>query len=150
MLKGDALLDRSRVEVFSIVRQPLERAVSLCGVCVGIGDELLTVEMFEDWVLRGMPAPPISGLDIPLTAPMVEFLRPGEADYVGRYEQREEALRRIGGITQMRLSGNLYKGFTRHKPWPQYYQKREVLEAVRRKYVADFKGYDYNDEVETF
>lgn len=123
---------------FSILRNPFDRAVSLCAYLHG-RSRVCTPEMFAEWVARGCGAPSHPSIGASISEPQTHWL----TDRVirCRFEHREEDLKPIVERIGERPWRYIPKqnASLRRPDWREYYRSEEVRLAVLQRYESDFE-----------
>jgi len=128
--------------IFTIVRHPLDRLVSLCGYVLRppYNGRVLTPEMFHAWVKGGMldrdggqyTVYSTQPYAFDLCTPQMDCLDGVPINKTFRFERLEDLEL---DLPHLNSTGRL--------PWEAYYTDAEVLDLAMRRYAKDFQlGYD--------
>lgn len=121
--------------LFTIVRNPFDRAVSLCAYLYGW--QQLDVQTFRTWVSRGCPSQTHASIGAGISEPQVHWIddRVTTVTYERLDEELPAVLQHIGEDVRPMRRMNASR---RDADWRRYYHD-ESLRAVRQIYAADFE-----------
>lgn len=130
-------------QILSMVRNPYDRAVSICAMHFKAFEYPLTIECFEQWVRDGMATDIVNrgtAWERPFAAPQCCYIRDNR--WIWRYEAFSHALTEIGKLLGVALEDISLRA-TIHAPWQEYYRQANIKKAVAERYAVDFEAFGY-------
>jgi hypothetical protein len=134
-----------------IVRNPYDRAVSLCAYSLDYTRELgqwgpLSVKAFELWVKHGCLCRYVCNPDLPFSRnvaePQVHWFVPSQVDRLLWFEDLPGARREVERVTGCKLDDRQRKPSLRLAT-ETYYQRAWVRERIATLYAVDFEMFGY-------